>query len=280
MARYTFSGHESFSCKSLWLKKGYDFAKARNRFTNDDAVIKLGVGKNMVSSIRYWLKAFGLTENDEVQPLADFIFDDEKGVDPFMEETTTLWLLHYSLVKKGAASIYRLGFTEFQREKKEFDKAAFHAFLKKKCSVPEQRNVYNENTVKKDISVFLQNYVQADSTKASDDTTPLLQDLSLIYSTANDSYAFSETRSDMVPTAVMLYALKDYSGNETTLSFDVLKEVSLIFGLTASAMHEVLTKMANEYSKFVAYTDNSGIKNVQFLKPFNVTEILRSNYAL
>lgn len=280
MARYTFSGHESFSCKSLWLKKGYDFAKARNRFTDDDAVIKLGVGKNMVSSIRYWLKAFGLTENDEVQPLADFIFDDEKGVDPFMEETATLWLLHYSLVKKGAASIYRLGFTEFQREKKEFDKAAFHAFLKKKCSVPEQRNVYNENTVKKDISVFLQNYVQADSTKASDDTTPLLQDLSLIYSTANDSYAFSETRSDMVPTAVMLYALKDYSGNETTLSFDVLKEVSLIFGLTASAMHEVLTKMANEYSKFVAYTDNSGIKNVQFLKPFNVTEILRSNYAL
>ena len=280
MARYTFSGHESFSCKSLWLKKGYDFAKARNRFADDDAVVKLGVGKNMVSSIRYWLRAFGLTENDEVQPLADFIFDDNQGVDPFMEETATLWLLHYSLVKKGTASIYRLGFMEFQREKKEFDKAAFHAFLKKKCSVPEQKNVYNENTVKKDINVFLQNYVQADDTKPSDDTTPLLQDLGLIFSTANDSYAFSETRPDMVPTAVMLYALKDYAGNETTLSFDVLKEVSLIFGLSASAMHEVLTKMANEYSKFVAYTDNSGIKNVQFLKPFNVAEILRSNYAL
>ena len=23
--KYTFSGHESFPCKSLWLKKGYDF---------------------------------------------------------------------------------------------------------------------------------------------------------------------------------------------------------------------------------------------------------------
>ena len=23
--KYTFSGHESFPCKTLWLKKGYDF---------------------------------------------------------------------------------------------------------------------------------------------------------------------------------------------------------------------------------------------------------------
>ena len=23
--KYCFSGHESFPCKSLWLKKGYDF---------------------------------------------------------------------------------------------------------------------------------------------------------------------------------------------------------------------------------------------------------------
>ncbi len=25
MVKYSFSGHESFACKSLWLKKGYDF---------------------------------------------------------------------------------------------------------------------------------------------------------------------------------------------------------------------------------------------------------------
>lgn len=31
MANYSFSGHESFACKSLWLKKGYDFV-VRYRF--------------------------------------------------------------------------------------------------------------------------------------------------------------------------------------------------------------------------------------------------------
>ena len=25
VTKYTFSGHESFTCKTLWLKKGYDF---------------------------------------------------------------------------------------------------------------------------------------------------------------------------------------------------------------------------------------------------------------
>ena len=31
--RYCFSGHESFPCKSMWLKKGYDYLVDRNRFT-------------------------------------------------------------------------------------------------------------------------------------------------------------------------------------------------------------------------------------------------------
>ena len=57
MANYSFSGHESFACKSLWLKKGYDFVVQERDFNAPDAVIHLGVGKNMVSSIRYWLKA-------------------------------------------------------------------------------------------------------------------------------------------------------------------------------------------------------------------------------
>ena len=52
--KYTFSGHESFPCKTLWLKKGYDFVVAGNDFNSPEAVIGLGVGKNMVASIRFW----------------------------------------------------------------------------------------------------------------------------------------------------------------------------------------------------------------------------------
>lgn len=68
---YKFSGHESFPCKSLWLKKGYDFVANKNNFNSPDAVITLGVGKNMVSSIRFWLRAFGITDNDVLTELGD-----------------------------------------------------------------------------------------------------------------------------------------------------------------------------------------------------------------
>lgn len=149
--RYCFSGHESFPCKSMWLKKGYDYLVDRNRFTDPDAVVKLGVGKNMVQSIRFWLRAFGLLNDDEATEIAHYLFDDRDGRDPYAEDNATLWILHYMLVVTAVSSIYRLFFVDLQREKKEFDKEQVLSFIKRKCNVPEQKNVFNENTVKKDI---------------------------------------------------------------------------------------------------------------------------------
>ena len=54
----TFSGHESFACRLFWLKKGYDFLRAEGNFADLGAVANLGVGRNMVTSIAYWVKAF------------------------------------------------------------------------------------------------------------------------------------------------------------------------------------------------------------------------------
>jgi hypothetical protein len=53
MPKLSFSGHETFHCKTHWLKKGYDFVKNGGNFNNPDAVVNLGVGKNMVTSIYY-----------------------------------------------------------------------------------------------------------------------------------------------------------------------------------------------------------------------------------
>jgi len=53
--KFTFSGHDTFHCRHLWLKKGYDFIKTGNKFANEDAVVLLGVGKNMVTSIYFWM---------------------------------------------------------------------------------------------------------------------------------------------------------------------------------------------------------------------------------
>ena len=110
---YTFSGHESFPCKTLWLKKGYDFVKAEKDFNAPEAVIDLGVGKNMVAAIRYWFKVFGLNKDAETGWIADYIFDKNTGKDPYMEDLGTLWLLHFLLVYTGEASLYKLFFVVF-----------------------------------------------------------------------------------------------------------------------------------------------------------------------
>lgn len=95
MNKLTFSGHEKFHCRQFWLKKGYDFVQEHGRFSDENAVVALGVGKNMVNSIRYWLKAFDLVDQQE-QPnaLAHEIFS-AQGKDPYLEHIGTVWLLHY-----------------------------------------------------------------------------------------------------------------------------------------------------------------------------------------
>ena len=107
LTKYTFSGHDSFQCRQLWLKKGYDFVLEGNSFNEEEAVVKLGVGKNMVSSIRFWMKAFNVLDNkDNLTEFGNRLFDDKNGYDPFLEDEARLWLLHYQLVKYGFACIF------------------------------------------------------------------------------------------------------------------------------------------------------------------------------
>ena len=72
--KLTFSGHDTFHCRHLWLKKGYDFIKKGNKFTQDDAVVILGVGKNMVSGINFWMRAFGIIDKDGAVLNSSFTF--------------------------------------------------------------------------------------------------------------------------------------------------------------------------------------------------------------
>lgn len=94
-----FSGHETFICKQFWLKKGYDFLVIGNKFSDDNAVVELGVGKNMVAAIGFWMKAFGLCNDKwELSEVAHYIFGEE-GKDQYLEDIGTIWLLHFFLVK-------------------------------------------------------------------------------------------------------------------------------------------------------------------------------------
>jgi len=116
--RYTFSGHESFPCKTLWLKKGYDFVVQGKDFNSPEAVIELGGGKNMVASIRFWLRVFGICENDQPTWLGNYFFNETGGKDKYLEDLATLWLLHFHLVFRAEATLYNWFFTDFQKDRR------------------------------------------------------------------------------------------------------------------------------------------------------------------
>ena len=59
--RFGFSGHQTFPFRYAWLPKGVAAVREDSRaFHRQDAIARLGVGKNMVASIRFWCEALGL----------------------------------------------------------------------------------------------------------------------------------------------------------------------------------------------------------------------------
>jgi len=167
--KYTFSGHDSFQCRQLWLKKGYDYIQSNKSFNDEDAVVKLGVGKNMVSAIRYWMKAFNIIDSKDKPTEFGAKLLDNKGYDPFLEDDASLWLLHYQLIKTGLASTYSIIFNEFRKEKLFFNKVTFVNYLKRIKEADKTLN-FNDNTVAEDFIVLVKMYQSGESSNDVEDS--------------------------------------------------------------------------------------------------------------
>lgn len=115
--RPQFSGHETFALRAGWPKKAYDAAlDDPGVFSDDAAMARLGVGKNMVRSIRYWALALGVLAEDgrgavRPTPFGRLLLGDEDGLDPFLEDAGTAWLLHWRLCRApGPATLWHFAF--------------------------------------------------------------------------------------------------------------------------------------------------------------------------
>ena len=284
--KYTFSGHESFPCKTLWLKKGYDFVKADKDFNAPEAVVNLGVGKNMVAAIRYWYKAFGLNKDSETEWIANYIFDSDKGKDPYMEDLGTLWLLHFLLIYSGEASLYKMFFVDFQKERRLFDREQVVSFVKRKMTEAGKDNLFNENTVKKDVGVLLLNYCLPRNPQSNEDFSTLLMDLDLLRQvdkTSGDDkrngYYFNvEGKRKVTPEMFLFALLMTKEENDNSISYDTLFELGLMFCMTDLEVIDMLKYLSEEYSESLTYSDVAGIRQLQFTKQMDAKQVLEKYY--
>jgi hypothetical protein len=278
--KYTFSGHETFYCRSLWLKKGYDFVSQGKDFNSNDAVVDLGVGKNMVGAIRYWMRAFGLLKDNELTEIAHFLFNNETGKDKYIEDLGTLWLLHYLLAKTQFASIYKLFFVNFHKERgNEFTREQLQLFLKRKNSETYYANLNTENTINKDVSVLLSNYKTPKQAKSNEDFSALLLPLNLIKEIDSHTYYFNaKGRSEFVP-EILLYAIIDSKNEDKSIDFDRLMNFASIFCLSKTELIDTLLDLVKKYPEYLNFTDDGGIKQLLFIEEIDKNDVLENYYA-
>lgn len=222
--RLGFAGHETFAFRYGWLKKDVDAVRRDPlALSSDQAALDLGVGKNMVQSIRYWGLATqvlreGAARALEISPLGAALLEDW---DPYLEDTASLWLVHWLLVNNPArAAVWHLAFTRFNGP--DFSKQALLAFL---GEVRERGDLrVKDSTLSRDVDCFVRCYAVSKSSAKGPALSPskgLLEDsfncplteLGLLYDLRDgDGYRFAVGPKPGLPPEVVGYALLEHMG--------------------------------------------------------------------
>lgn len=231
--RYSFSGHQTFPFRYAWLPKGIRGLEHDPKlFSKPDAMVTLGVGKNMVDSIRFWCSALKLAVIDgrsgtgRPTELGSQLLG-TRGWDPYLEDPATLWLLHWQLVESpDIASTWFLAFTKWNRDVCTRDELmnwiqAVARDSGKKRITPE--------SIRRDIDVFLRTYVPSrpDARRPVEDSfdCPLV-DLGLVRELDDGVYQFNRGPKPTLPVEVFGYALKrywdGYASEQGTLGFETV----------------------------------------------------------
>jgi hypothetical protein len=229
--RYRFSGHQTFPFRYPWLpKSARGLQSDAALFFRDDAIVRLGVGKNMVASMRFWCESLGIakfdarTSHGSLTDLGRALFTTD-GWDPYLEDPGTLWLLHWKLMETAElASTWFLGFTRWYKD--TFTRDELVSWLSQIVGQLPRAKA-SEGTLKRDVDTFLRSYVASsgEARRAVEDSfdCPLVE-LGLIQDVGGGLYQFARGPKPTLPVEVFAYALSRFwqldSETQETLSFE------------------------------------------------------------
>ncbi len=266
-----FARHETFHPRFSWLKKGFDWAeKDGNIFQREDAPIRLGVGKNMVRSIRYWCRSFKVLEAERPTEFGKQLFG-EHGWDSFLEDPASLWLLHWNLLKPTceAAAWY---FTFFISKKLEFTSDELLT------EISEWQNTLGktvvESSLKKDISCILRMYSSQESkTSFKEDSIDCpFQQLGIIQNARSSKrYSFKTGAKANLPPEIIVAACLEYAswaskGAEEVAISRLLYDIGspgLAFKLSETVLCEAIEKVAQSHD-FLDISESAGLIQLSF----------------
>jgi hypothetical protein len=157
------SGHETFVCRYPWLPKVVDIIPQNPALfkSEDDAMVMLGVGKNMVRSIRFWAESAQIIAATEIghaiTPFADRLLGKE-GHDGYLERPETLWLLHWKIATNTEYPIFYWVAMLNHWHRTEFSPSEAIDFLKRELHVATMKKP-SDRTLSDGLRVFINTYV-------------------------------------------------------------------------------------------------------------------------
>ena len=299
----TFSGHETFPFRYAWLKKGIDGLTMRGDiFLRDEAMVELGVGKNMVRSIRHWCLATRVAEEREpllgsrarqIVPsaLGRTLFL-EPGWDPYLEDDGSLWLLHWHLATNAArATTWYWAFNickehEFTRETLQF---SLEGWIEKQRAESRGWSRISSASLKSDIACFLRTYApgKRGPTSTLEETLDCpLTTLGLLLEFDGDRFRFNNGPKPGLAAPVFLYALLDFwaarHAKQETLS---LREIAhgeggpgRVFRLDDDEVLGYLDRLSELTGSQLVFNDTAMVRQVARRAEVEPLEVLRGSY--
>ena len=299
--KLSFTGHQTFAFRYAWLAKGvHGVNKDGELFFRDDAMVTLGVGKNMVDSIRFWCRALSLIEVDggnktsQLLPLGELLFGGRrksKGLDPYLEDPATLWLLHWQLASRtDLASTWHLAFTRWSRT--EFTRDELIRWLWQTASQRASARS-SEASIKRDVDVFLRTYIPAaiDRRRPIEDSFDCpLSELGLMSEIERNYFRFNMGFKPSLPVQVLSYSILDFwrkaAPEQRTINIERLLFDSgspgAAFKLTDKALVPLLEKIPEDYG--LRYDETAGLRVLTRIDDAELDaasplEILKSYYT-
>jgi hypothetical protein len=293
----SFGGHESFAFRQGWLKKGVDgLAQNQSIFNDEAAIVNLGVGKNMVRSIRTWCLATQVIEEGSTQGISraktiqvsdlgkKLLFDN--GWDPYCEDPTTLWLIHWLLVSNhDKLSLWRLMFMNFKD--REFSRLEIEEFAKAQSKL-RGANI-EAGTIGRDADCFVRTYVRTQSrNKASgeEDFDCPLSELGIILSGSKDRFAFVVGYKETLSPEVFGFALgifinQQESGNLAPSVSSLTYEQGSpgqAFKLDEDGLIEISRDLEDKYPDIVIVDVDGPVRRVGLRKNVDPSYFLEQYY--
>jgi hypothetical protein len=277
--KYTFGRHNSFQLRYGWLTKGFKAIKDNPNewvFSNENITSILGVGKNMVSSILFWLRACNIIDNkNQITEFGEMLLG---KYDQYLEDDASIWLLHLTLTqnKEISSSIYWL-FNKFHKIHFTNNEAfnSLKEFLE---------NTVSDNTLKMDIDVILRMYAPHKSKKyqIEDMLESPLSLLNLI-TYYDRKYHFPQNEKYNIPVEVIGFSVSEYIKNQKIipvrdLIYGETLSLSNIFKISEQNLIFYLEKLVEKYPKNYQLREDAGIFQLHAVKHIDSLYFLEKYY--